>query len=377
MLQPDLVALKRAHPLEAIVGQTVQLKREGKAYKGLCPFHPERTPSFFVYPDPETGGHWYCFSARCQQGGDVIAFLQRRDGLTFHQAVAYLHHLAPGNHLASGGVRQQRPRTPVDEQRRALQVAVDVYARRLWQTRGYPGRAYLTRRGITERTARAFRLGYCSGEDLADLVAELQRLHIPAQAAQDIGVIDGKTGRERFAGRITIPEIRGGQARWMTGRHLHEVSDKYLNIYGPRHILGADAVYGMAAIIGDEGPFNWLTLCQWDLPAFSFTGGSLPDEGRQWLTTARTIYLPFHRDQAGWSATCRLAPRLDGRAEIITLPQQWHGRNLNDVNDLHCAGVEPYDGYHLFKHCGRAALPWNDAFLNRDFHDLPIVLPVR
>ncbi len=377
--QGDLAALKCAHPIEEIVGQTVQLKRVGKGYIGLCPFHAERTPSFYVYPDPLTGGSWYCFSARCQRGGDVFTFVQMRDGLTFRQAVAYVQGLAPaaarrptGGH---GHGQAPRQRTPADEQRRALQVAVDLYARRLWQTRSYPGRRYLEQRGITEHTARAYRLGYCSGEDHIEFAAELRRLHIPLQAAKDIGLIDGVTGCERFAGRMTIPELRGGQVRWLTGRHLQDVPDKYLNIYGPRHILGADTVYGAAEIIADEGPFNWLTLCQWHLPAFAFTGGSLPEEGMQWLQAARRIYLPFNRDQAGWSATCRLAPHLDGHAEIITLPSRWHDHEINDINDLHCASADPYAGYHLFRHCGQAALPWNDAYLDLDFHDLPIVLP--
>jgi DNA primase len=100
----DIAALKRAHPIEDIVEQTVHLRREGKGYRGLCPFHTERTPSFFVYPDPATGGIWYCYSARCQRGGDVITFLRLRDGLSFREAVAYLQ--KPGRaspRLSSGG----------------------------------------------------------------------------------------------------------------------------------------------------------------------------------------------------------------------------------------------------------------------------------
>lgn len=370
----EMDALKRTHPLEDIVSQTVQLVREGKAYKGLCPFHAERTPSFFVYPDPDTGGRWYCFSARCQQGGDVFKFLQLRDSLDFPQALAYVRDVAlPVGHTPRAHTKP-RTWTPVDEQHRALQVAVDLYARRLWQTRGHPGRQYLAQRGITEHTAREYRIGYCSGEDLTALLRDLQGLNISAQAAKDIGVLDATTARERFAERIIIPEMRGGQARWMTGRHVRDVQNKYLNVYGPRHILGADTIYGVGEIIGDEGPFNWLTLCQWRLPAFSYTGGSLPEEGYQWLHAARRIYLPFNRDQAGWDATRRLAPKLEGRAEIVCLPARWQGRDLNDINDLECASATPYEGYHLFTLCGRAALPWHDRYLTMDFPDLPIVM---
>lgn len=370
----DLAALKAAHPLIEIVEQTVQLQRIGLNYRGLCPFHAERTPSFYLYPDSDTGGSWYCFSGRCCRGGDVFEFLRLRDGVSFPEAVAYLRNRLPDPSTPNRVRQEQRKRTKVTDQLRALQMVVDLYARRLWQTGGYPGRRYLQQRGISETTARAYKLGFCSGNDLASLTDELWRQRVPLQAAKDIGVLVGKAGQERFAQRVIIPEIRGGQACWMTGRHVQDVPDKYLNVNGPRHILGADTVYGAAEVIGDEGPFNWLTLCQWNLPAFSFTGGSLPAEAYQWLREAKRIYLPFHRDKPGWSATCRLAPKLDGRAQIVNLPQRWHDHFLNDVNDLACLSPNPFDGYSLFLQCGRAALPWRDEYINLDYHDLPIVV---
>ncbi|MBA3822517.1 MAG: hypothetical protein H0X24_01280 [Ktedonobacterales bacterium] len=252
---------------------------------------------------------------------------------------------------------------------------MDLYARRLWQTRGYPGRDYLKRRGISDRTAREHRLGYCDGDDLSDLVAELRRRHIPAQAALDIGLIAGKTGKERFVQRITIPEIRGGQVRWLTGRHLQDVDNKYLNVYGPRHLLGADALYDRGEILGDEGPLNWLTLRQWGLPAFSFVGGTMPDEGYQWLTAAGRVYLPFQRDLPGWTAARRLAPILDAQVELLCLPAEWRGRRIKDVNDLIRDGFDDAAGYRCFTACGRAAIPWHERYLAMDFQDLPILLP--
>ncbi|MBA3822379.1 MAG: hypothetical protein H0X24_00585 [Ktedonobacterales bacterium] len=97
----DVAALKAAHPLEDIVGLTVNLVRDGKALKGLCPFHHERTPSFFVFPDPITGGRWHCFGASCARGGDVFTYLHLRDGLSFREAVAYLQQCDPATPLYS------------------------------------------------------------------------------------------------------------------------------------------------------------------------------------------------------------------------------------------------------------------------------------
>jgi DNA primase len=77
--------IKSKLPVVDVVGETVALKRAGSAYKGLCPFHSEKTPSFVVTPDRES---WHCFG--CGEGGDIFTFLMRRDGLDFREALSRL-----------------------------------------------------------------------------------------------------------------------------------------------------------------------------------------------------------------------------------------------------------------------------------------------
>src|SRR5512146_764730 len=81
MTQTGITAeIKSRLPVAEIVGETVALKRAGSAYKGLCPFHAEKTPSFIVTPDRES---WHCFG--CGKGGDIFTFLMEREGLDFRE----------------------------------------------------------------------------------------------------------------------------------------------------------------------------------------------------------------------------------------------------------------------------------------------------
>jgi len=77
--------IKRRLDVVDVIGQTVQLKRAGKAFKGLCPFHNEKSGSFYVWPDT---GTWRCFG--CNEGGDLFSFVQKRDNLDFREALRFL-----------------------------------------------------------------------------------------------------------------------------------------------------------------------------------------------------------------------------------------------------------------------------------------------
>ena len=77
--------IKRRLDVVDVIGQTVQLKRSGKAFKGLCPFHNEKSGSFYVWPDT---GTWRCFG--CNEGGDIFSFVQKRDNLDFREALRFL-----------------------------------------------------------------------------------------------------------------------------------------------------------------------------------------------------------------------------------------------------------------------------------------------
>jgi DNA primase len=136
--------------------------------------------------------------------------------------------------------------------------------------------------------------------------------------------------RERFAGRIVVPELRGGQPIWFIGRYPdeREVRVKYLGFPGERPILGFERAAGRREVYLVEGVFDWLTAVSWDLPAFSTCGTDFPADRLGWLARARVIYGVFDADRAGPEAAGRFEAVLGKRWLLIALPE---GTDLNDL----------------------------------------------
>jgi DNA primase len=147
-----LEELRTRTPLSAVIGRRVRLARSGKQWKGCCPFHGEKTPSFYVYEDA-----YHCFG--CGAHGDAIAFVMQSQGLPFMDAVGQL--------AAEAGLEVPKP-TPeaAEAERRRLDVvgvleAVQAhYQRRLGLPEGRAGRDYLLGRGLTEETFVGFGRGW-------------------------------------------------------------------------------------------------------------------------------------------------------------------------------------------------------------------------
>ena len=217
--------IKSKIPVADLVGETVALKRAGAAFKGLCPFHAEKTPSFIVSPERET---WHCFG--CGEGGDIFTFLMKRDGLDFREALTRLAERA-GVELSERTAREDRRKRRMRE---ALEAAIAWYREVLIQTRqGERARAYLDDRGFTEQTLDRFTIGYAPNtwEALTGRLAsrgfsseELIGAGLASPSNRG-GVID------RFRGRVIIP-IRdsSGRAVGLGGRIMPgQEGPKYLN----------------------------------------------------------------------------------------------------------------------------------------------------
>ena len=138
-----------------VVGETVQLKKAGTTYKGLCPFHGEKTPSFTVTPGRDS---WKCFG--CGEGGDIFSFVMKRDGLSFPEALKVL--------AAKAGVEIDE-RTTREDARKArlrdvLESAIAFYHAVLTGSKtGQPALDYLRGRGFTDETIATYQLGYAPG----------------------------------------------------------------------------------------------------------------------------------------------------------------------------------------------------------------------
>jgi DNA primase len=217
--------IKSKLPVIDVVGETVVLKRAGSAYKGLCPFHAEKTPSFIVTPDRES---WRCFG--CGEGGDIFTFLMRRDGIDFREALSRLAEKA-GVELSAQTAKDDRHRRRLRE---ALEAAIAWYREVLLQARqAEAARRYLAERGLTDETLERFGIGYAPttwdaltrrligrGFNNEELIGS--GLASPSNRG---GVID------KFRGRIIIP-IRdaSGRAVGLGGRIMPGTEGpKYLN----------------------------------------------------------------------------------------------------------------------------------------------------
>ncbi len=223
-----------------IVGKRVKLVRKANRMNGLCPFHNEKTPSFYVN---DAEGFYHCFG--CNANGDAISFLRESEGLEFIEAVKQLASLAgmemPHNEPVDKEAAQRR-RTALD----LLEVAANFYQRQLDQPDGEMAREYLENRGLSAEMRQEFRIGFAPR---SGLYASLQQREFPAELMQRLGVT-GRSERDGsvydyFRNRIMFPiENRQGQVIAFGARAMGDAQPKYLNSPdGPSFTKGS-VVYG-------------------------------------------------------------------------------------------------------------------------------------
>jgi DNA primase len=212
------------------IGGYVPLQKAGRNYKGLCPFHSEKTPSFVVFPDTQG---WHCFGA-CGTGGDIFTFLMRRENMEFREALEFLAQRA-GITLRPLDDVEIQMRDELDRLRGLNAAAADIYHRILMETRpGEAAKRYLERRGVTAETMRTFNLGYAPDE-WHILEPRLRQLGYSEAEIIEAGLANKSSSGnvyDRFRGRVMFP-IRDAQGRVIGfgGRLLSDVEGqpKYLN----------------------------------------------------------------------------------------------------------------------------------------------------
>lgn len=214
--------IKNRLDLMEVISGYAPLQRSGRSYKANCPFHQEKTPSFYVDPERQT---WHCFGA-CATGGDVFAFIMKAENLEFSEALQRLAHQA-GVTLPS---RERRAEQDVSY--RINEAARDYFQQYLASSRGTDTRAYLERRGLSQDSVGRFQLGL-SPRDGQGLFAYLQKHDFNPEQLAQAGVVhrnqDGSC-RDAFRGRLMIP-IRDGQGELggFGSRALDDSTPKYLN----------------------------------------------------------------------------------------------------------------------------------------------------
>ncbi|HET8577945.1 MAG TPA: DNA primase [Methylomirabilota bacterium] len=210
-----------------LVGHYVTLKRAGENWKGLCPFHTEKTPSFTVNPKRNI---FHCFG--CGAGGDAFGFLMRQDKMAFPEAVRALAQRA-GVELPSPSRQQPEADGKLEALRRVMMLAAEFYSRALWEAEGAKAREYIAGRGLELDVAKRFGLGYAP-EGWNALLAHMAKQGISDEQLVQAGLaLPRQTGAgfyDRFRGRLLFP-IRDLQGRVVAfgGRALAGEEPKYLN----------------------------------------------------------------------------------------------------------------------------------------------------
>ncbi len=211
-------------PLSPVVGRRVKLSRAGREWKGCCPFHNEKTPSFYVNDDK---GFYHCFG--CGAHGDVIRFLTEQEGLGFIDAVKQLAAQA-GMELPADSP-EAREKAVINDSLQALaERAAEWFSAQLRGAAGAAAREYLVRRGVTPAMIKDFALGF-SPDSRTGLKTALK------DAGEDRLVEAGLLGRsdegetyDRFRGRLMFPiRDRRGRVVGFGGRALGDAQPKYLN----------------------------------------------------------------------------------------------------------------------------------------------------
>ena len=242
----DIAAVRERAPIEEIIGQHVALKSAGVgSLKGLCPFHDERSPSFTVRP---TVGRWHCFG--CGEGGDVIEFVMRMDGLPFTEAVEYLAERAGVTLRYEAGGARSGP-TPGLRKRLvdAHRVAQSFYAEQLASDEARTGRDFLRERGFDREAAAHFGVGYAP-KGWSSLTDHLRKAGFTEDELKASGLVsEGQRGvYDRFRGRLVWPirEVTGDVIGF-GARRLYEDDQgpKYLNTPETQLYKKAQVLYGL------------------------------------------------------------------------------------------------------------------------------------
>ncbi|NLW07734.1 MAG: DNA primase [Clostridia bacterium] len=296
-----------------IIGGQVRLKKRGRNYVGLCPFHSEKTPSFTVSPDKQM---FYCFG--CGVGGNVFTFLMKQNGLSFPEAVKTLAARAGIDLVDVEEAPAQRQQREFKERLYQLgAIAASFYCRILTgHLAAAPAREYIRRRGLKDESVRVFQLGYAPGRGEV-LVKYLLSKGYSWQEIEQAGLSSSTRG-DRFRNRLMFPiKDRRSRVIGFGGRVLGDGQPKYLN--SPETVLfnKSKVLFGLHLALPGirrqkqailvEGYLDMITAWQYGLDNVVATlGTSLTREQAQELSRyAKEVIIAYDADTAGAAATLR------------------------------------------------------------------------
>ena len=343
---PDEVidSVRKHFDILDVVGQHVQLKRSGRNYFGLCPFHSEKTPSFSVAPDKQI---YYCFG--CAAGGDVIRFVMEMEGLTFVEAVRQLAEQA-GIPLPSVEHRNPMQEERRTQMRKALDLAAQLYHYVLLKSKASrTARQYLLGRGVSPETITQFQLGFAPARG-DFLLKFMKKRGVRESVLEEAGLIvarDSSTGRsgyfDRFRGRVLFP-IHDSQGRVIGfgGRALGEGKPKYLNspetpLFQKKNYLfnlhrARPVMRREQQAVVFEGYMDVIAAWQAGLKSGVATLGTAltEEQARIIRRNTETVVICYDADEAGFSAAHRGMELLADQGCIAKVAQLPRGMDPDD-----------------------------------------------
>jgi DNA primase len=318
VFSPDIIArVKDETDIFEVVRQHVNLKAAGSVYKGLCPFHSEKTPSFIVTPSRQ---RYHCFG--CATGGDVISFTMEVEGVTFPEAVEIL--ARPLDIDLSAWLKDDESEGERRAFHRANEVAMNLWRDAFWDPKlGSQALTYLTDRGFREKALRDFDVGWApAGSDW--LANGLQTGGVDAELAMQADLLRasdrGGSPFAYFRSRIIFPVKNiSRQVAGFGGRVIGQGEPKYLNSSDSPYYSKGKLLYGFDAsrmaiarektAILVEGYLDLLALAQVGIVNVVATCGTAftPDQAKLIRRGAKNVVLLFDGDKAGLKAAVRSA----------------------------------------------------------------------
>lgn len=325
-------AVKAAAEILPLVEDYVRLRKAGGTYKGLCPFHQEKTPSFTVSP---ARGTFKCFG--CGEGGDAITFVQKLDQVDFVGAIEVLaKRFGVELEYEEISPEAEQARKRKERLNQLLERATTFYERMLWESeQGAFAREYLASRGLGEEIAKTFRLGFAPGGPT--LARRAQQEGYAREELLAAGLAN-RRGNDYFSRRLVFPladargHVRGFQARKLWDDD--PLQAKYVNSPESELFRKGDLLYGLdlarqsiakedRAIVV-EGNTDVIALRQAGFQPVVASMGTALTEGhlRELKRLTKRLFLCFDADAAGQDATLRgmdLAIRQEFVINIVTL----------------------------------------------------------
>lgn len=325
--------IKERLSITDVVSSYIKLEKSGASYKAKCPFHNEKTPSFYVSPDR---GTYYCFG--CGAKGDIFSFVEQFEGLEFKQALANLANRA-GIELVPENKAQKDER---EELFRAVELTVEFFEENLGKNTA--ASEYLKKRGLADETIKSWRLGYAD-DQWHDVQTYLKSKGVSDLTMLQVGLIKKNEAGQMsdfydvFRGRIMFPIFdQQGRPVAFSGRQFveNEKAPKYLNspatplfnksetLYGLDKAKSAIRKFDYAILV--EGQMDLIMSHQAGLVNTIASSGTALTEGhlRRLMRISTRVMFAFDSDSAGFEATKRsaeLALRLGMEVKVVVLPR--------------------------------------------------------